>query len=220
MALTEGQWLPELAYSWANNEFLVAFGDQRKVTDPDVYCQRLWVDSDTTMIWLGDDGITPISPSDNIPIAASDKDEWPMVGVAYSPVRDEFIVVYTYQDTSLHRSSDIYARRYAGTKTAIHSEQPIGIPESFELYQNYPNPFNPQTAIRYSLPRTDYVILEVFDINGRKIVTLVNDIQQAGSHEIVWNAKDKNGKDLASGIYLYRFNTTSSLKTKKMTLLR
>ncbi|MFZ0391317.1 MAG: LamG-like jellyroll fold domain-containing protein, partial [Calditrichia bacterium] len=73
------------------------------------------------------------------------------------------------------------------------------IPTEFQLFQNYPNPFNPITTISFALPAAAHVRLEIFDISGRKIVSLADEIRLPGSYDIVWHAEN-----MASGIYFYR----------------
>ena len=88
-------------------------------------------------------------------------------------------------------------------------------PEGFHLAQNYPNPFNPSTIINYSIARAERVTLEVVDILGRKIATLVDDQRSPGHYAVTWDAAKH-----ASGIYLYRLNTGSATQTKKMMLFK
>jgi hypothetical protein len=88
-------------------------------------------------------------------------------------------------------------------------------PDDYNLYQNYPNPFNPSTTIRYSIIQPDIVRIKIYDILGREVKTLVNELKQAGSYEVQFDAKG-----LASGIYLYRIETGSFIQTKKMILLK
>ena len=90
-----------------------------------------------------------------------------------------------------------------------------GTPDGFVLAQNYPNPFNPTTNISFELPATSYVSLRVFDLRGRLVETLVSRTLAAGSHSIAFDASN-----LASGMYLYRLETPSVVRTRKMTLLR
>ncbi len=89
------------------------------------------------------------------------------------------------------------------------------LPGEFVLRQNYPNPFNPSTTISYTLVRTEWVRLRVFDINGRLVKTLVDANQPMGTHEITFEAGE-----LASGVYLYNLETTSYRKSLKMTLVK
>ena len=87
--------------------------------------------------------------------------------------------------------------------------------QGFQLYQNYPNPFNPTTNISYSLAKSGYVSLKIFNLLGEKIATLVDNIQNVGFHTVRFNAKN-----FPSGIYIYKLNTNNRLLTKKMILLR
>ncbi len=88
---------------------------------------------------------------------------------------------------------------------------------AFTLEQNYPNPFNPTTTIRYTLPTANIVRLELFDVLGRKIATLVNERQSAGAHTYTLNA---NRFSLASGTYFYRLQVGNQVETKKMMLVK
>ena len=98
--------------------------------------------------------------------------------------------------------------------TAISKNEEI--PEDFKLDQNYPNPFNPSTKISYSIPKSYFVSLIIFDVLGREIQKLINGYQTAGKHTIDFNA---NG--LTSGVYFYRVKTGDGLTdTKKMILIR
>jgi len=100
------------------------------------------------------------------------------------------------------------------TLSALNDE--IGnMPQTFSLYQNYPNPFNPATVIKYNLPRSGNVKLEVFNLVGQKIVTLVNNKQQAGMHQVEFRATN-----LASGVYLYKISAGSFSAVRKMILLK
>jgi len=89
------------------------------------------------------------------------------------------------------------------------------LPGKFQLEQNYPNPFNPSTIIRYGLPKTTNVKLEVFDITGQIIEKLVDEEQPAGYYEINFNAQQ-----LASGMYFYRIQAGSFNQVKKMILIK
>ena len=94
------------------------------------------------------------------------------------------------------------------------------IPTKFEVEQNYPNPFNPSTTIKFSLPQTEYVTIKVYNILGKEIAVLANGQFNAGGHSIIWNGKDSNGVNVASGIYLYRVVAGNNRITKKMLLLK
>jgi len=89
------------------------------------------------------------------------------------------------------------------------------IPTTFSLEQNYPNPFNPATKISYNLPKSSQVKLEVFDILGRKVATLVDQFQQVGQYKV-----DFVASKLSSGVYIYQLSTQDQMMTKKMMLLK
>ena len=103
---------------------------------------------------------------------------------------------------------------FVGAQTGIGNE-PISAPINFELSQNYPNPFNASTLIKYSLPQAAHVRVEIYDMLGQKISTLADEEQEAGSHEIIWNAPDQ-----ASGIFFYRVSVDDQSKTGRMVLLK
>ncbi|MBW7888725.1 MAG: T9SS type A sorting domain-containing protein [Bacteroidetes bacterium] len=89
------------------------------------------------------------------------------------------------------------------------------VPEKFTLEQNYPNPFNPATTIRYSVPSMQKIELKVYDLLGREVQTLVNELQSQGNYEVRFDAST-----LASGIYIYRLQSGSFVTTKKMMLIK
>jgi predicted secreted protein len=89
------------------------------------------------------------------------------------------------------------------------------VPEKWILYQNYPNPFNPSTKIKYTLPKSSKVKIEIFNLLGQKIETILNKQMPAGLHEVEFTAMD-----LPSGVYLYRIATGNYVETKKMLLLK
>ena len=89
------------------------------------------------------------------------------------------------------------------------------LPRNFELLQNYPNPFNPSTVIGYSLPKSTFVSVRVYDLLGREVGTIVSEKQEAGQHGALFN-----GDGLSSGVYFYRIQTVGFVQTKKMLFLR
>jgi glucuronoarabinoxylan endo-1,4-beta-xylanase len=89
------------------------------------------------------------------------------------------------------------------------------LPTEVMLSQNYPNPFNPSTTIRFALPVPTEVRLDVFDLLGRQIVTLVNGAMPAGNHQVILN-----GANLSSGVYVYRIQAGGVVISRKLTLLK
>ncbi|WP_457565839.1 FlgD immunoglobulin-like domain containing protein [Caldithrix abyssi] len=96
----------------------------------------------------------------------------------------------------------------------------LAIPLTFQLKQNYPNPFNPQTTIEFSLPQHERVRLEIYNILGQVVRTLVNDELSAGNHRFVWDGRNEQGQVAPSGIYIYRLKTPERSMTKRMVLIR
>ena len=94
------------------------------------------------------------------------------------------------------------------------------LPYRFELAQNYPNPFNPLTTIEYSLPSRTDVAIEIFNVLGQKVRTLVNEAKSAGSYRIEWSGSDDAGRPVSTGVYLYHFRAGDVVQTKKMLLIK
>ena len=91
---------------------------------------------------------------------------------------------------------------------------------SVMLSQNYPNPLNPTTSIVFALPSRQAVDLAVYDLTGRRIVTLVNGPQDAGVHTIEWNGHDQSGAEVASGVYFYKLRADNTTQTRKLLVTR
>lgn len=127
-------------------------------------------------------------------------------------VENPFYIGNFLSETSDH--FPVWVRFNMGLPTS-NEEEPNGTVSKIRLDQNYPNPFNPSTAISYSLDKTSEVSLEVYDLMGRKVATLVNGKQNAGEQKINFDASN-----LSSGIYIYRLKAGSQLLTKKMILLK
>jgi hypothetical protein len=96
------------------------------------------------------------------------------------------------------------------------------VPAKFSLSANYPNPFNPVTRIQYTVGvnQIEPVTLRIYNVLGQLVRVLVDEPKGAGSYEVIWNGRDENGNEVASGIYFYRFKAKDFVKTKKMLLLK
>jgi len=88
------------------------------------------------------------------------------------------------------------------------------------LDQNYPNPFNPTTNITYGLPKDANVVIDVYNLMGQKVVTLVSERQKAGYYTVNWNGRDASGNLVTSGVYIYKITTGDYAKSKKMLLVK
>lgn len=109
-----------------------------------------------------------------------------------------------------------------GTVVSV-KEQPSdenSLPLAYRLYPSHPNPFNPSTVIAFDLPHTGRVVLKIYDMLGRVVETLLDEIIPAGSHKITWNAAGSNHRLLTSGVYICRMQTGNFTATQKLLLLR
>jgi len=91
-------------------------------------------------------------------------------------------------------------------------------PDAYKLHQNYPNPFNPSTSIAFSLPEAGFVNLEIFNVKGQKVKTFP--IFSEGTHSVLWEGKNDEGKAISSGIYFYRLQTESVSEVRKMIMMK
>jgi len=95
------------------------------------------------------------------------------------------------------------------------------IPDEFALNQNYPNPFNPSTQISFDVPQGgEHIMLNIYNILGQNVSTLVNGVINPGTYTMEWNATDEAGNPVASGIYFYELRSSSFTARKKMLLIR
>jgi len=124
-----------------------------------------------------------------------------VVHVVWADARDVYWEIY-------------YKRNPTGNVVGIKNIN-SEIPREFSLSQNYPNPFNPSTTIQFSLPRSEFVTLKLFNILGEEITALVSKKLSAGTHQAEWDARD-----LPSGVYFYRLQAGSFTQTRKLLLLR
>jgi photosystem II stability/assembly factor-like uncharacterized protein len=104
--------------------------------------------------------------------------------------------------------------------TSVAEDSDKFLPHSFMLRQNYPNPFNPSTSIEYSLRRPSVVRLDIYNVLGRKVRTLVNAQRSAGWHRTTWDGKDDAGKTASSGVYICRLKVNDTIISRKMILMQ
>jgi hypothetical protein len=124
------------------------------------------------------------------------------------------IIVGTREDFSIRVQQLSRKGNLGEIITSIDYDRPE-LPQHVYLYQNYPNPFNPTTTIRYDLPSSTWVKLEIFDQLGRVVQVLTDAIQQPGSYEVNFKAES-----LSSGIYYYRLFTPEKIRVRKLTILK
>jgi len=169
-------------------------------------------------------------------IMHGDQDNTAPINTAFFPIRNELInrgaIVQSMILTGVDHTIDFPNRdqilttaynwlNAASDDLAVSLEDHSGqIPEKAQLAQNYPNPFNPETEIRYQLSKRENVKLTIYNQLGQRVRTLVNGGQAPGNYVQKWDGKDFLGREVASGLYIYRFETEASTQTRKMLLLR
>jgi hypothetical protein len=95
-----------------------------------------------------------------------------------------------------------------------------GVPGYFILTQNYPNPFNPETTIPYEVQKTGHINITVYNVLGQSVRVLVDEVQNLGQYQVIWDGCDVFGMRVASGIYFYRLKQGEFAKTRRMILMR
>ncbi len=125
-----------------------------------------------------------------------------------------------YELAVINTTSDPYFEILEwGNITAVLNK-PDHIPSKFVLHPNFPNPFNPSTEIAYEVARANRVTVEVFDLLGRKVKTLVDEFQGIGQYRVRWDGTDDAGDQVSSGVYVYTLRAGDFVASRKMTLLR
>lgn len=140
--------------------------------------------------------------------------------ISVSPADSEiFFVIAATPDHFAGNQKYSYQIKIDRGVTSVENELTV-IPQEFALYQNYPNPFNPETTIRYQLPESANVFVNIYNLKGQLVRTLVNENKEAGRHETVWDARHETGQSIPSGVYFYRIQAGDFVEVKKLTLLR
>ncbi len=143
---------------------------------------------------------------------------------------------YTFTDTYVYNGNTYYYKLVdvdnngvrtehgplsATPESAVGDGKKGNVPEAFALYQNSPNPFNPSTTIRFDLPGSSArVLLEVYNLLGQKITTLYDGVPEAGSYSAVWNGRNDAGREMPSGVYIYRLSTDNFVGSHRMVLMK
>jgi len=131
------------------------------------------------------------------------------------------IQAFQLSDTLYYFDLDIYGNVISlENPLDVDNESETELPYRFELFQNYPNPFNPKTKIGFSLPRALDVRVDIYNILGEKIKTIISEHLTAGYQSVTWNGTDNNGSEVSTGIYFYRIQANNFVDSKKMLLLK
>ena len=131
----------------------------------------------------------------------------------------EDVGAYEYWVTAVDLSG-LESESSSIVSAVLSSEDELGMPTEFALKQNYPNPFNPSTQIQYALPSETRVVISIYDITGRKVRTLVNEVQSAGYRTVMWNATNEIGRPVSAGMYIYTIQAGDFIQNRKMVLMK
>ena len=96
----------------------------------------------------------------------------------------------------------------------------VAQPRGYVLHDNYPNPFNPETTISFLVPEPASVKIDIYNVMGQQIATLLNSTVETGYHEVNWNGTNRSGKRVADGVYFYRMEADGYVQSRKMLLLK
>jgi hypothetical protein len=132
-----------------------------------------------------------------------------------------FVGVYAFHMNMMgYSTTELLMDDILVTEATTSINEDKNISNSFQLHQNYPNPFNPTTQISFELPSSEFVRLEVYNMLGQKVRTLLNENQSAGIHQLTWDARDDIGNELPAGIYYYQLKNKNFRQTRKMMLVK
>lgn len=142
-------------------------------------------------------------------------ESWSWVGSGLSTYEHVFSLAVFGTNLFVGTNDSVVWRRPLSEMITGVNDLPKPSPTTFSLHQNYPNPFNPVTVVRYSLIVNGYTTLKVYDVLGREVATLVNEVKRPGEHIVRWDASD-----YPSGVYFCRLQASGASQTRKLLLLR
>ena len=137
-------------------------------------------------------------------------------GFSFMSIRDCFVAAPIIRNEIAHHVIRNWIQSIGGAVNITGTETP----KAYALAQNYPNPFNPTTTIKYDMKAKGLVTVRIYDVVGRLVRTLVNEMKDAGAYAAVWDGRNDSGADVTSGIYFYKMETAGFVATKKLVLLR
>ncbi|RKZ00373.1 MAG: hypothetical protein DRQ13_00565 [Ignavibacteriae bacterium] len=145
-------------------------------------------------------------------------DEYSAIRTVHGSTGKVVLTAFGFETIALDEIRALFAERlinWLSIPVGVEQTDPTMMPVSFNLSQNFPNPFNPSTIIKYAVPEESPVSIKVFDLTGREVVTLVNEVKQPGTYELTFDAKK-----YASGVYIYQMISGDFVQVKKMSLLK
>jgi len=207
----------ELVAEWDNGyAFIATKGPMVAAINVFVTSSGFWSDDVPLIIydsvkWCG--GWLLAEPKSGIVSSGNSMDIDMVFGTAGMNDGDYYADIIFFSNDPLTPVTTIPAHMHIEPTTGIKEEDLL--PTEYSLYQNFPNPFNPVTTIKFDLPEKSEVMINVYNILGEKVQTLINKEIEAGSHKVKWDA---NG--VGSGVYIYRIKAGDYIETKKMVYLK
>jgi len=182
-----------------------------KNNEPDLAGYKVWFDTDSSGAPYN--GTASVF-GENSPITVGNVDSVLLKGISKDSTYYIAITAFDISGNESEFSNELTV------VTEIENPKRINIPKDFYISQNYPNPFNPITKIKYSIPKTADVKINIYNILGQSIRILVNKRQEPGTYEVVWDGTNNQNRKVATGIYFYRIQAENFVKVKKMMLIR
>ncbi|MBL7994242.1 choice-of-anchor B family protein [bacterium] len=157
------------------------------------------------------------------------------VEIQYDPARfaeTDKLFIFRYEDGQWQRLESLVLPKYNKVVANVNKLGVFKVDEDYEmtahnlvvksynLKQNYPNPFNPSTTIEYDMPEDGRLSIVVYNLLGQKVRTLYDAQRSAGRYTVIWDGRHDNGREAASGIYLYRLQTKNFIQTKRMLFIK
>lgn len=131
-----------------------------------------------------------------------------------------YAIAFADVENDLFAAADSAQKKYDNVLVSVDRSPLANMPGSFSLGQNYPNPFNPTTTIQFDLSHDATIELAIYNLQGQLVNVIASGDFKAGSHFVTWDGRDSHGKEVGSGIYVYRLNTDQAALNKKMLLVR
>lgn len=217
----------KVTYKWCDSTWtprhrvIYSYNDNAALSEKLVYkwTDSAWVDKARASVGYDDN-------QDPVQVLLEKKDStdaWVNVSLRENTYSDNGLLTETVQ--SKWRDENWLPRRrceyiYSTDRGVLSAGAPAALPKKIALSQAYPNPFNPATTISYRLLEANHVRVDIYDMVGNKVCTLVNQRQDAGTRSILWNAANDRGQPVAAGVYLYTVQAGGDWISKKMVLLK
>jgi len=128
--------------------------------------------------------------------------------------------LYTYYVTALYGEEESDPSNEVEVEIVDSADDVTTVPLVTALRGNYPNPFNPDTTIEFSLQQSDMVTIGIYNSKGQRVKTLLNEFRESGEYSVIWNGRDNQNREVASGVYFYRMKSGRYTSTKKMLMMK